>query len=259
MVNLPVEGYRGMRLSEEIVNWIAEKVKEAGKQGAVFGMSGGVDSSLVAVLCRKALGDNALGLILPCHSRPEDEKCARLVAEKFGIKTESVVLDSIYEGSLQVLPPADRIAKGNLKPRLRMVTLYYFANKVNYLVAGSGNRSEMTIGYFTKYGDGGVDVLPLGSLLKREVRELAKELGIPDEITERSPSAGLWEEQTDEGEIGISYEDLDKAIVAMESNNRESLPGSLIGKVEELIKSSQHKRSPAILFKPGHLDKNQDS
>lgn len=259
MVNLPVEGYRDMRLSEEIANWIAEKVKEAGRQGAVFGMSGGVDSSLVAVLCKKALGDNALGLILPCHSRPEDENCARLVAEKFGIKTESVVLDSIYEGFLEILPAGDRIAKGNLKPRLRMATLYYFANKFNYLVAGSGNKSEMTIGYFTKYGDGGVDILPLGSLLKKEVRGLAKELGVPDEITKRTPSAGLWEEQTDEGEIGISYNHLDKAIAAVESNNRESLRGNLIAEVEELIKSSQHKRSPAIVFRPGHLDRNQDS
>ncbi|MCK4261832.1 NAD+ synthase [bacterium] len=248
-----------LRLSEEIVNWIKEKVKEAGKRGAVFGISGGLDSSLLAVLCKKALGDNALGLILPCHSHPEDEKYARLVAEKFGIKTERVVLDSIYEGFLQILPSADRIAKGNLMPRLRMATLYYFANKLNYLVTGSGNRSEMTIGYFTKRGDEGVDILPLGSLLKKEVRGLAKELGVQDEIIKRTPSAGLWEGQTDEGEIGISYANLDKAIVAIESHNRESLPGDLIAKVEALIKSSQHKRSPAIVFRPGHLDKSQDS
>ncbi len=248
-----------MGLLEEIANWIVEKVKEAGKKGAVFGISGGVDSSLLAVLCQKALGDNALGLILPCHSRSEDEKCARSLAERFGIKTERVVLDSICDGFLQILPPGDRIARGNLKPRLRMATLYYFANKLNYLVAGSSNRSELSIGYFTKYGDGGIDILPLGSLLKMEIRELAKELGIPGEIIERTPSAGLWEEQTDEGEIGISYEDLDKALVAIDSNNRESLQRNLIAKVEQLIRSSHHKRSPAIVFRPGHLDRNRDS
>ncbi|MCD6082543.1 NAD+ synthase [Candidatus Aerophobetes bacterium] len=239
-----------MKLSEKIAKWIKDKVQEAGAEGVVFGLSGGLDSSVVACLVRKALEDKALGLIMPCHSDPTDEKYALLVAKRFSIRTRRVDLGAVYEEFLKVLPPGRRVSLANLKPRLRMITLYYFANELNYLVAGTGNKSEISTGYFTKYGDGGVDILPIGGLLKTQVRKLAKELRIPEEIIRRAPTAGLWEGQTDEDELGLSYEDLDRAILAIESGRRGNLASAIMDKVEGLIKRSAHKRSPIPVFKP---------
>jgi len=231
-----------MSLKEEIVRWVKEKVKEAKAKGIVVGLSGGIDSSVVASLCREAMEDKVLGVIMPCQSSAEDEHYALMMAKKLQIKTERVVLNSVYEEILKILPPGNQLSKANLKPRLRMIVLYYFANNLNYLVAGTGNKSEITVGYFTKYGDGGVDILPLGGLLKSEVRKLAKELNIPKEIMERPPTAGLWKGQTDEGELGMSYEELDRIIRGIELNNTESLPLEKVTRVKELIKSSRHKR-----------------
>ncbi|RLJ06353.1 MAG: NAD(+) synthetase [Candidatus Aenigmatarchaeota archaeon] len=230
--------------AEEIANWIKNKVEEANAKGAVIGMSGGVDSSLAAVLCKKALGDNLLGILMPCHSNPSDLEHAKIVAEKFGIPTQTVDLTEIYDKLLKTLPDGNQIAKANLKPRLRMLALYYFANKLGYLVAGTGNKTEIMVGYFTKYGDGGVDIEPIGGLYKTQVRELAKELGIPEEIITKPPSAGLWEGQTDEGEMGITYEELDKILQALEKGDTEGLDPEKVEKVKQMIQKSEHKRKP---------------
>jgi len=238
-----------VRLAEQISTWIREKVGEAKTEGVVFGLSGGVDSSVVACLAKMALEEKVLGLIMPCYSGALDEDYACLIAKKLNIKTEHISLDSVYDSLLQVLPSGKKVASANLKARLRMLTLYYFANDLNYLVAGTGNKSEIIIGYFTKYGDGGCDILPLGDLLKTEVRKLAKEIKIPEEIIKRVPSAGLWENQTDEGEIGITYEELDRAILAIESKQRKSISLETLTRVEELIRKSSHKRSPASVFR----------
>ena len=239
-----------MSLADNISKWIRQRVKEADAKGVVVGISGGIDSACVAALCKKALGANVLGLILPCESNPEDERLARLVADKFHIKLEKVMLDSVYESFGKALPPAGKLQLANIKPRLRMISLYYFASKMNYLVAGSGNKSELAVGYFTKYGDGGVDILPLGGLLKSEVRKLAKELGIPKEIIDRPPTAGLWRGQTDESEMGITYENLDKAISAIESGRQKSFfSPQIILKIKKMIKSSQHKRNSIPVYK----------
>lgn len=233
-----------MGLADGISSWIREKVGETDARGIVVGLSGGVDSSCVAVLSQMALGDNVLGLILPCLSDSKDEKFARSLAEKFDIKTEKAVLDTVYEKFLEVLPSsAEKISLSNLKPRLRMTALYYFANRLNYLVAGTGNKSEAMVGYFTKYGDGGVDMLPLGGLLKTEVKKLAKELSIPDQIIARAPSAGLWEGQMDEEELALCYEDLDKAITAIETGKKKDFfAQEVMTKVVELVRRSEHKR-----------------
>lgn len=239
-----------MSLSTDISSWIKRKVKEAKAEGVVVGLSGGLDSSCVGALCKKALGEKVLGLILPCHSNPEDENLALFVADKFNIKIEKIVLDSPYDKYLEILPEGKKLAKANLKPRLRMLTLYYYANNLNYLVAGSGNKSELSVGYYTKYGDGAVDILPLGGLLKSEVRELAKELGIPKEIIARVPTAGLWQGQTDEEELGISYEDLDRAIIAIEKNKTADFSNSkIINKVKKMIENSEHKRITPSIYK----------
>jgi len=242
-----------MEIVREISNWIKQKVKEAEAEGVVVGLSGGLDSSVVACLAEKSLGNSkVLGLIMPCYTTSLDEEHAYLVARKINIRVERVVLDNIYDKFLEVLPSGKDMALANIKPRLRMLTLYYFANNLNYLVLGTGNKSEILIGYFTKYGDGGCDILPLGGLLKSEVRELAKKLKIPEEIIKKPPGAGLWKGQTDEGEIGLSYEDLDRVLLAIESGESgkvDFLPKEMVDKVKRLVESSKHKRTPAPIFR----------
>ena len=233
-----------MKTAERISSWIRERVEEAGAEGVVLGMSGGIDSSVAAVLAKKALGDGVLGVIMPCHSDPTDLEHARLVAAKFGVETEYVDLTLVFDCLLEALPPGDRVAAGNLKARLRMAVWYYFANCRNYLVVGAGNKSEIKVGYFTKFGDSGVDLLPLGDLLKTQVWELARELDIPKEIIAKPPSAGLWEGQTDEGEMGISYEELDEILMAIESGDVGGCNQEALARVRAMMAASQHKRDP---------------
>jgi NAD+ synthase len=237
------------KLRFRMEDWIRMKVKEAGAQGAVVGLSGGIDSSVVAALAKGALGENVLGVILPCHSNGEDAQHARMVAEKFNIACECVDIGPVYDRLIGCLPKADGIAPANVKPRLRMVTLYYFANMRNYLVLGTDNKAELMTGYFTKYGDGGVDLLPIASLYKREVREMARVLGVPEIIITKPPSAGLWEGQTDEGEMGITYDELDAILENMESGNLKSSDPSKLKKIRGMINRSEHKRKLPDIFK----------
>lgn len=215
-----------------------------------MGLSGGVDSSVVAALAKEAVGkDRLVALILPCHSQKEDLEDARLVAKELGIKTKTVDLSNLYDSLINILPAAGNIAKANLKPRLRMLVLYYFANKLNYLVCGTGNKSEYKVGYMTKHGDGATDILPIGALLKRDVRRLAKELRIPERIITKPPTAGLWPGQTDEGEMGISYAELDGIIERIENKKRQIIPEDKVKKVKEMIRRSEHKRQgPRICY-----------
>lgn len=236
-------------LEDQISKWICKQVEKAGAHGVVVGLSGGIDSSVTAALAKKAVANNAFGLIMPCKSSKVDEEFALLLADAIGLRTEKVELDSVLQQFLKVIPPACKGARTNLIPRLRMATLYYFAGKYNYLVVGTGNKSEIVTGYFTKHGDGGADILPLGNLLKSQIRELAKRLDIPVPIIEREPTAGLWEGQTDEKELKISYEDLDKAIDAIESQKADSLAPEIFLRVSELIDKSKHKRRPIPIFK----------
>ncbi len=231
-------------LARRLVLWIRERVLAAGCNGAVVGMSGGLDSSVVAVLCHRAFPQTMLGVIMPCHSGDEDMEHANLVASKFAILTKTVALDTVFDTLLELLPgdgadpAASWLAQANLKPRLRMLTLYYFANSLNYMVVGAGNKSELSMGYFTKYGDSGVDILPLGNLVKREVRELAGFLGIPQPIIDKPPSAGLWAGQTDEAEMGLSYEELDRYLTTGVASS------AVRRKIESMIAASHHKRQP---------------
>ncbi len=228
-------------LVKKLSDWIKEKVLAAGCKGVVLGMSGGVDSSVVAVLCIKAFPKNTLALMMPCHSADLDRVHAEKVARQFSIPMKTVVLDDIFDEYLKILPDfkpdksLTQLAQANLKARLRMITLYYAANQLKYLVIGSGNRSEMTVGYFTKHGDSGVDILPLGNLVKKEVRELARFLEIPQEIIDKAPSAGLWAGQTDEGEMGFTYEALDNYILTGEA------PEELKKRIEGMRAASTHK------------------
>ncbi len=233
-------------LADRIIAWIGEKVSEAKCKGVVFGLSGGLDSSVVGVLCKRALPENTLGVIMPCYSNETDIAHAEAVARKFQIPATTIALERTFDSLLKVLPdeydPATkRLAEANVKVRLRMITLYYLANRLCYLVVGTSNRSELSVGYFTKYGDGAADILPLGNLVKSQVRQLAIYLGIPEEIIEKPPSAGLWVGQTDEGEMGITYQELDRYLSSGEAG------AEIKRKVDAMVDGSAHKRStPAI-------------
>lgn len=247
--------------------WIGQRVAVAGANGIVVGLSGGIDSAVVVRLAQMATGGNVLGVIMPCHSDPQDETDGQLVARHFNVPTVRVDLAPGYDrlvadlrSAIEGLPGADeRIAPGdlsdprarlplaNVKPRLRMATLYYVANSLNYLVAGTGNRSELTIGYFTKYGDGGVDLLPIGRLLKSEVRELAIELDVPEPIITKAPSAGLWLGQTDEHEMGFTYPDIERYLTM----GPDAVAPALAMRIERLVRASEHKRALAPMPEEG--------
>lgn len=235
------------KVIEEAVMWIKSTVDAAGARGVVFGLSGGIDSAVVAALCKKAFPEDCLGVIMPCYSNPVDEEHAILVAEALGLQTKTVVLDKAFDTMKACVGASEndpRLAIANIKARLRMITVYYNAGVYNYLVAGTGNRSELTIGYFTKYGDGGVDFMPLTSFVKKEVVELAYRLGIPEIVITKPPTAGLWENQCDELEMGMTYADLDNYILTGEGTEQVK------SKVDGMCRRSEHKRIPVPKFVP---------
>jgi len=229
------------QLAEKLVSWIRTEVTTAGCNGVAIGMSGGLDSSVAAVLAKRAFPENILGVLMPCYSIPEDREHALSVADKFSIPTRTVVLDNVFDALNEALPddktdPAtSQLARANLKVRLRMLTLYYFANQLSYMVVGSSNKSELATGYFTKYGDGGVDIMPLGNLVKKQVRELAESLGVPQKIIDKPPSAGLWQGQTDEEDLGFSYEELDRFLLTGKASDK------VRAQVESRIDANKHK------------------
>jgi NAD+ synthase len=240
-------------LAESIARWLGEQLAAAGAGGFVAGLSGGVDSATTAALAVRAVGgENVLGVLMPCHSVPEDARLGALVAETFGIPIATVDLCAPYDAMVAALPPSDnRLAAANIRPRLRMTVLYYLAQARNYLVLGSGNRTELAVGYFTKWGDGGVDVLPLGDLSKTQVWEMAREIGVPREVVERAPSAGLWPGQTDEGEMGITYRELDRVLAAIEAGEMGGVEPVTLEKVQQMIARSAHKRVMPPVFRAG--------
>lgn len=225
----------------------------AGARGIVVGLSGGVDSAVVVRLAQLAVPGGVVGALLPCHSDPQDEEDAALVAKHFAVTTVRVDLSAAYDtmivsaqAALHTLPErtrgdasASRLPLANIKPRLRMTTLYFLASHLSYLVAGTGNRSELAIGYFTKYGDGGADLLPIGNLVKSEVRMLARELNVPSTIIERTPSAGLWMGQSDEEEMGFTYAELERYL----EDGPQAVSPALAMRIERLTRSSEHKRA----------------
>jgi len=253
---------RGMpSLSEQMAAWLRQQVSAAGVRGIVVGLSGGIDSAVVARVAQLAVGERALGVIMPALSDPQDEADARFVADHFGLATATVDLAGPYGAlldeanrALAAVPAsavpageaANRLALANVKPRLRMTTLYFVANRLNYLVAGTGNRSEIAIGYYTKYGDGGVDVLPLASLAKSQVRALARDLGVPARVIEKAPSAGLWLGQTDEGEMGFTYAELEQYL----NGGPDGVAPATVARIERLARASDHKRTMPPAFVP---------
>lgn len=230
-------------LAEDIALWIASSVRSAGASGAILGMSGGVDSAVTAFLAARALGgESVLAVNLPCGSAPIDAELAARAASAAGIGFRIIPLDGAYGELVSAcgLEDAPRLVLANIKPRLRMTVLYSLAQ--GRLVLGSDNYSEYLVGYTTKWGDGAADIAPLARLYKDEVVGLAKVLGVPREIVERPPTAGLWPGQTDEEEMGFTYLDLRRRF--------EGLPidPEAAARIDSLNRAGAHKREPIPVF-----------
>jgi NAD+ synthase len=221
-------------------------------EGVVVGLSGGIDSALCARLAADALGaPRVLGVLLPTAGFPDSvrEETERY-AESLGIAHRTVPLDGVARAFGALLPEVtDRVTVGNTLARVRMTVLYALAREGGRVVLGTGNKSELLLGYFTKYGDGGADLLPIGDLYKTQVRALAAELGLPRAILDRAPTAGFWEGQTDEGELGGSYADIDRILLGFEQlrrpeeiHERTGFSLDAILRIEERVRRSRHKR-----------------
>lgn len=231
------------------VEFIQSLLTQSGAKGIVYGNSGGKDSALVGILC-KAACDNTLGVILPCSSRrnyEEDAADARAVADQFHIETRLVDLTPVKEAELKALSGVaspNAAALANIAPRLRMLTLYAIAASENRLVAGTGNRSEAYVGYFTKWGDGACDFNPIADLTVTEIYEFLRFLGAPESIIRKPPSAALFDGQTDETEMGITYGELDGFLQG------QRISPAAQARIDRMHAVSEHKRRPILTY-PG--------
>ena len=226
-----------------IEQFMVDYLKSAHANGYVLGLSGGVDSSMVACLTKVAVGkDNLMGIMIPIHSLPEDLADALELVKACDIRYEVIdasdIFDQYVESFKKVGVELNRSEASNLKARIRMSILYAYGQNHNYLVIGTDNKDERYTGYFTKYGDGAADIYPVAKLVKGEVVEAAKILGVPTRLAERTPSAGLFPGQTDESEMGIKYADLDAYLLGKE------IPEEVVAKIERLHRITEHKRIP---------------
>ena len=241
--------------AEAICAFIKRKVERAGAEGVVLGVSGGVDSACVAALCAKALGkENVFGIIMPdkATSSKESEDDGAAIAGMFCGNVRKVDISHACDALAKSIPDFAQgalIPNGNLRARTRMMTLYYYANKFGLLVAGTGDKSEIALGYFTKYGDGGVDFLPIGGLYKTQVRALAEFLGVPPSVAQKEPSPGLWEGHTAKQELGVGYDEIDVLLAHLEGGasvpdaaNAAGIDAEAAKKIARMIESSGHKR-----------------
>lgn len=228
------------------VEFLQNEMKKAGASGLIFGNSGGKDSALVGILCKYAT-QNVISVAMPCCSKrnfDEDMKDAKDLVQKFDIPLEVVDLTDVREKLLySVNSNVTDAAVSNIAPRLRMTTLYLLAQSKNYLVVGTGNKSEIYMGYFTKWGDGGYDINPIADLSATEIFEYLRFLSAPDNIISKAPSAGLFEGQTDEGEMGVSYKEIDTYMAGGEVSERAKAI------IEKYHSKSEHKRNMPHKFR----------
>jgi len=262
--NIPQEILKEFQLDfEKVSKYIIEKLREyihnSGKKGGVVGLSGGIDSTVTTILLSKATPNYKI-LLMPSESTPKkDIEDALRIIKMIGAedKYEIIEIDDIVNLISKKVKTQDKVNIGNIKARTRMILLYSVAHDLDYLVVGSGDKSELMIGYFTKYGDGGVDVLPIGDLYKTQVRLLAKYLGVPEDIVKKPSSPALWPGHKAEEELGMSYELIDsilllrfeKGYTRQEVAKVLGISEDIVSKVEYMVKTSEHKRNPPVIIK----------
>jgi len=248
-----------------IKRFIKDYIEKCGATGVVLGVSGGIDSCTTAALAALSLGGrNVLGITLPEEEtyNATDVQHAKLVAEKFGFKLEVIDISLTLEACFQSLPiydPSDKLSKGNIKARTRMVYLYYYANKLKKIVCGSSDKSETMMGYFTKWGDAAADISPLMDIYKTQVRQLALHIGVPTEIVTKPSTPGLWPRQLAEEELGVKYETLDLILFGLERfmTTKEiakqlNLSIKLVDGIKKRWLATEHKRRTPLTTKIGY-------
>jgi len=246
----------------QIRDFILETVRASGLEGAIVAVSGGIDSAVTLAMASRALGEEKVrALTMPeCDITPSSDVTDVInLTEALGVTCDIVEITPVINAmrsTLSLYDPSDLVSSGNIKPRVRMMVSYHFANTLHLMVIGSSNKSELLTGYFTKYGDGGVDLMPIGDLYKTQVRQLAKHIGIPHRIIEKTPTAGLWPGQTDEEELGVDYRTLDLILFGLERGMNTSEISRAVGTdksvvegVMSMVRGSEHKRRLPLLLR----------
>ncbi|MBU0497313.1 MAG: NAD+ synthase [Candidatus Thermoplasmatota archaeon] len=244
-----------------ITEFIRTYVSNANAEGVVIGLSGGIDSAVVSILCKKALGpERVLCLFMPDETTPKiDTEHQKIIIEKFGLKNLEIDISPIVKKINNTFPEEpDKKLIANIKARIRMILLYHYANLLHGIVCGASNKSEMLTGYFTKYGDGGVDLQPIADIYKTQVYQLARYLNIPKPLHIKPPSAGLWQGQTDEIELGMTYKILDQILYGLELKySTQQIAQELriseyeVDRIHTIRVKSQHKRRLPLIPKIG--------
>lgn len=250
-----------------LVDFIRDEVRNVGLKRGVVGLSGGVDSAVSCFLAVEALGKrNVLAVLMPHRtSSPESLTDAQVVVKQLGVRSEIVDISQIVDGFVTSAPDPDRIRRGNIMARTRMIVLYDRSAKEGGLVIGTGNKTEILLGYTTHFGDDASGINPIGDLYKSQVWELAKELGVPENIINKEPSADLWKGQTDEKELGLSYQEVDRLLFHLVDERRSDEELASLGferthlrKVKRLIQRNQFKRRPPLIAKVSYRTVNVD-
>ena len=266
MITIESLGIDTIEISKKITTFISKEVNNSGLNGAIIAVSGGIDSSLLLALTVSALGaERVRAITIPERDiTPEsDITDVMRLTEQYDVTCDLVEITPTLTALNNTLPlydSSDLLATGNLRPRTRMMVSYHYANALNMMVIGSSNKTELLTGYFTKYGDGGVDLMPLGDLYKCQIRQLARHMGVPQEIIDKIPTAGLWPGQSDEGDMGASYDTIDlilwgrkNGLTAQEISSEIEVDQSLVEKILTRVEKNVHKRRLPLILRLGSL------